>query len=258
MSEFDSWFLGLAVESPISFQVIIPYDQCIVPDDYQTPSNLTTSQMVNILFRLFQNDFLLAITPADLDLLDNHLIDRLLTKAFIPSCKQIKSALDRENFSEEKRQGEYFEKDLYFFLTKKGGETWESLSKPNWDKYFRRCILNWESVSENTQNNATPPNGSIICCANKKTGEKVIAIEHLLEYSQFIPQYIKNSAIWEKFAPWHPTYWKTLPYGCAVSYQSELVEIDENYYETEESTEEKKQAREWYKNITNWYINPRI
>ncbi len=258
MSEFDFWFLELVVQSPVSFLTIIPYDQCIVPDDYQTPSNLTTNQIVDILFRLFQDGYLLAITPADLDSLDTHLINDLLTKAFIPSHEQIKTALDRENFRDYELYKKLCSSDLYFFLTEKGGKQWESWAKPKWNQFFRRCILDWESVSENLWNNSIPPHRSIISCSSQEIGEKIIAIEHLLDYPQSVRYYIENSAIWKKFTPWHPTYWKTLPCGYVVSYQIERVEVNNCIDESQELTEEKIQAREWYQKIVNWYTRIRL
>ncbi len=256
MSKIDCWFLDLAVKTPVSFRTIIPDDQCIIPAPYLTPSNLTTNQIIDILFRLFQDGFLLAIAPADLEFLDAPLINELLTKAFIPSREQIKTVLDRENFRDAELDSEFYSKELYFFLTEKGGKQWEFCSNPKWNKYFRRCIHNWESVSEILRNNYIPPNGSTLCCANRKIGEKIIAIEHLLERPQFIPYPIKDSAIWETLTPWNPTYWKTLPCGYAVSYQVKLVEVDENVKnpnEPQELIEEIKQARKWYDDVTNWY-----
>ena len=260
MSNIDCWFLDLAASFPVTLRLIKPYDQCIFYDPRLTPPNLTTNQIIDILCRLFQNRLLLAITPATFDSLDITLINNLLTKAFIPSREQIKAGLTQGGFSSiRKEDDEYFENNLYFFLTEKGGKQWEYWCQPKWNQFFLRCINSWDSVSEKFHNNSISPHGRVISCANREVGEKIIAVKHLLEYPQpIIPQYIENSAIWEKFTPWHPTYWKTLPCGYAVSYQSELVQIDENYHKTEELTEEKKQAREWYKNITNWYINPRI
>ena len=254
MSQIDCWFLDLTMSYPVTLRLIKPYDQCIVSDPYFTPSNLKTSQIVEILYRLFQDGFLLAITPEDFDSLKTTLIQELLIKAFIPSLEQIKAGLTQGKFSSIRKENDtYFEDNLYFFLTEEGGKQWEYWCKPKWNQFFLRCINSWESVSENLWNNSIPPCGSIISCTDKKIGEKIIAIEHLLDTPQIVAYPIKDSVILEKFTPWHPTYWKTLPSGYAVSYQAELVKIDENYYKTEELTEEKKQAREWYKNITNWY-----
>lgn len=258
MSEFDFWFLDFVVNFPVIFRLIKPYDQCIVLDPDITPYNLTTNQIVDILFHLFQNSYLLAITPADLDSLDIPLINELLTKAFTPSRSQIKAALKQGEFSKKERYSEYYENDLYFFLTEKGGKQWESWAKPKWNQFFRRCILDWESVSENLRNNSISSNGRILRCANREIGEKIIAIQHLLDYPQFVPYYIENSAIWEKITPWHPIYWKTLPCGYVVSYQVEIVEIDNCIDESQELTEEKIQAREWYQKIVNWYTRIRL
>lgn len=219
---------------------------------------MTTNQIVDILFRLFQDGYLLAITSTDLYSLDISLLSKLLTRAFIPSHKQIRGALERDNFKNEKVHGEFHDEELYFFLTKKGGETWEYLFKPKWNQYFRRSILDWEFISENIQNNSIPSNGSIICCADQKFGEKIIAIEHLLNCEQLIVYPIEESIMWEKFSPWHPVYWKTLACGYVVSYQALLVEVDknaENITELKELTEEVYKAREWYMDTVNWYAN---
>ena len=258
MRKVDFWFLNLAVLSPISFLTIMPSDQCIVPDPDLSPFDLSTNQIIDFLFNLFQDGLLLAITPADLNSLKSQLINELLTKAFIPSRKEMKEALDRENFVEVNSYNEFDDKELYYFLTEKGAKKWESVANPKWNQFFRRCILNWESVSENLWNNLIPPHRRIFCCANQKFGEKIISIEHLIDYPEFIYYPIKNSIIWEKFTPWHPTYWKTLLCGYAVSYQFELVEVNKNIEQSDESPElikQKKQARKWFKNISNWYEN---
>ena len=256
IDKIDYWFLELVVQIPLSFLTIIPYDQRLIKDyhDTQTPYNLTTNQIIDILLRLFQEGYLLAINPANFDLLDTHLINGLLTKAFIPSHKQLETALDRTTFHEiESYDNEFDSEDLYFFLTKKGGEIWESWSKPKWNQYFRKDFFQWESVSQKFWNNSIPPHGRLICCADQEVAKKIIANEHLFYRSSILPYAIKNSEIWETLTPWYPTYWKTLPQGYVVSYQVELVEIDENYYETEELTKDKRQAREWYNKIVNWY-----
>ena len=260
MNLIDYWFLNTAIVIPTSFNWIIPYEEYEVSDVYHTPFNLTTNQIVEVMYRLFKDGILLAITSTDLKSLDSELIDNLLTKCFIPSRKEIKTTLEREEelLGDVNLELEYREEELLYFVTQKGGQLWEFWSKPKWNQFFRRCILNWESVSENLWNNSIPPYGSIFCCANQEFGEKIISIEPLLDYPDFIPYPIKGSVTWGKFTPWHPTYWKTLPCGYVVSYQVELVKIDKNTEQSNESPElieQKKQAREWYKNITNWYKN---
>lgn len=254
MSHIDSWFLNLTITYPVTLRLIKPCDQCIVTDPYFTPSSLKTSEIVEILYRLFQDGFLLAITPADFDSLNTYLIQELLKPAFIPSLEQIKAGLTQGKFSSiQKKNNTYFEDNLYFFLTKKGGKQWEYWCKPKWNHFFLRCINSWDSVPEKFYHNSVFPHRIVISCTDKKIGEKIIVIEHLLDTPQVVTHAIKNSEIWETLTPWHPTYWKTLPQGYVVSYQIESVEKEDNINESQELTEEKRQAREWYNKIVNWY-----
>ena len=143
MNLIDYWFLNSTIVLPTSFNWIIPYDEYGISDIDRTLFNLTTNQIVEVMYRLFQDGILLAITSTNLKLLDSELIDNLLTKSFIPSRKEIKAALEqKEELSiDNNLEIEYIEEQLLYFVTKQGGKQWESVANPKWNQFFRRCIL---------------------------------------------------------------------------------------------------------------------
>ena len=120
INKIDCWLLDIAMIHPVTLRLITPYDQCTMPHPRLTPPNLNTSQIEDILYRLFNDGFLLAITPEDFNYFNrNTLINNLLTKAFIPNRQQIKSGLTQVEFSSKNKDGLYFKDNLYFFLTEK-------------------------------------------------------------------------------------------------------------------------------------------
>jgi hypothetical protein len=260
MKKTDYWFLDLAIEIPTSFSLIIPYDRSEVLDIYRTPLDLTLDQIIETMHRLFQDGYLLAITPMNLSSLDTPLISNLSAKGFTPSRRLIKSAFQQEEnlCTEEDLYQEFRDGDLFYFLTEKGGKLWETVSKPKWNQFFRRGSLEWEFMPKFIQNQSPHLNNDTIWCADRDIGTQIIKIEHLLDYPEYVPYPIVGTEKWETITPWHPTYWKTLSSGFAVNYQVEYIELDQNVEYLNESQDfinQRKNAREWYKNIAGWYKN---
>ena len=260
MNKLDYWFLDLAIEIPAPFSLIIPYHRSGVLDIYRTPLDLTLDQIIEAMHRLFQDGYLLAITPMNLRSLDIPLINNLSVKGFIPSRRAIEAAFQQEENSctEEDLYQEFRDGNLFYFLTKKGGALWETLSKPKWNQFFRRGSFEWEFIPKSIQNQSLYLNSNTIWCSDRDIGTQIIKIEHLLDYPEYVPYPIAGTEKWETITPWYPTYWKTLSSGCVVSYQVECIELDKNVEYLNESQDfinQRRNAREWYKNITSWYTN---
>lgn len=260
MNKIDYWFIDSAIGIPQTFHGIIPYDRDFRAHRDRTPGILTTNQIVEVMYHLFQDGLLSAITPTDYQLLDSEHINNLSAKSFSPSRQEIKAALYREeNLSGDSSfEPEFEEDDLIYFVTKQGGELWESVSQPKWNQYFRRNNNEWEFLSTEIWDLYISRKSRIICGADREIIKKIISIEHLLKYPQFIryPIAIAGTEIWQTFTPWYPVYWKTLPCGYLVSYQVELVEVDEKIESANESPElieQIQQAEEWFWDITDWW-----
>lgn len=255
MNKIDYWFIDSAIRIPKTFHWIIPYDQDFIADRDRTPGILTTNQIVEVMYHLFQDGLLSAITPTDYQLLDSEHINNLSAKSFSPSRQEIKVALYREeNVSGDSSfEPEFEEDDLIYFVTKQGGKLWESVSQPKWSQYLRGS-REWETISQEIWYLYFSRKSRIICGADREIIKKRISIEHLLEHPQFIRYPIAGTQIWQTFTPWYPVYWKTLPCGYLVSYQVELVEVDEKIESANESpelVEQIQQAEEWFWDITH-------
>ncbi len=239
MNRFEYWFLDIAVEEVIGFGWIVPDDQygCIAID--RAPLELTIDEIADILHSLFQKGDLMAVSAEDFDDL------RQIKGGFIPSLVEIKAALREEI-------------NLGYYLTLKGGEQWESVSKPKWNQYFH-----WGY--------------NVLMCADRAIGERLLA-EHDLLFADELDSYIiLETSMWEEVVPWQATYWKNLPIGYRVHFQSQSSNEQLEKFSTFDEGEgwvdfirhkdgrverqpqtliaRRKQSQEWYDNIRQWYIN---
>jgi hypothetical protein len=128
---------------------------------------------------------------------------------------------------------------IYYFLTEKGGKTWEEYVKPDWSKYIDEYF---------------DPDNSIV----KITSANVMLINELLriEY-QFPPDNHLSSCIlsetveWEMIYPWQATYWKYLPSGLQISFKVTDSEI--HYYLSDQEIAMRDiQLLEWFSKKKSW------
>jgi hypothetical protein len=214
MNKLEYWFLDTAIENVIGFSWIVPDERnCLAINC--APLDLNIPEIADVLETLFQKGDLLAIVYEDFN----------FYRGFIPSREQIEAGL-------EQRLGV---NNLGYFLTHQGGKRWESISKPDWSKYFT---------------GATGQQEGYLMSASKTLLEKYLEIKSLVS-EQFC---ISGTEVWETLIPWQVTYWKSLPVGYKVHYQyreNEILipsELDESY-------EEYQQANEWLSSARKWYTN---
>jgi hypothetical protein len=242
MNKIHYWLMDKANTYPY-FMALIHYD---VTDHSDIPtviasirSHLTTEVITDIFRDLFSNNYLLGIKSSDLEEIELGYInspnkpplEELILKGFRPSDREIKNALNREQ-----KEGD----ELYYFLTSKGGCLWESIFKPKWNQYLQR---------RTSYDNRF----SLIYCADLNIGEKLLLVDDLRELDRNdndIIQSIPETKKWESFSPWQVVYWKVLPVGYVISYESERIE---NTNQAEELLEEIEKAHEWLIDICNWY-----
>lgn len=245
------WFIDRASRDPHMVALITPYDRYDTPRstinlDYD-PFNLNTKQSIDILMELFEDEILLGIKSGDRDNInENHInsshepkIKELLSKSFMPSREEVRKAIEHEGI-DNTNSDRFSDEELYYFLTPKGGELWESVFKPKWDWYFTR----WSTGDS-----------SVINCTSSNIIEKLLSIQHLLSYhrEKYSRYLVPDTEIWQTLTPWQTLYWKTLCTGYSISYQTKLTEIDEHKNKSQEFREEIRQADEWFRSIQNWY-----
>lgn len=251
MEKTHYWFVDRACRIPHMVSLISPYDQYDTPRtkielDYD-PFNLNTQQSIDILMSLFERGFLLGIMSGDLDEVDDLYINslhapttkELSVKGFIPSREEVRKSIEHKEV--DSSQSDCFTgKRLFYFLTPKGGQLWESIFKPKWNLYRTA----WRTGDFN-----------IINCTNINTIKKLISIQHFINYkpdrcSLSLPS---GTEVWQELTPWQGLYWKSFPTAYSVSFQTSFVETDEHKKESEQFMKEMRKANEWYKHSLKWY-----
>jgi hypothetical protein len=247
VDKISYWFINQAKIAPHMIALITPYDQYDIPRQKVNidcdPFNLNTNDSIDVLMELFSQDFLLGIWSGDLEPIkykwsnSPHAmkIEELCSKAFIPSREEIRKAIANEEIGQhesDKMTG----KCLYYFLTSKGGELWESVFQPRWE-----CALTaWShqdlAIVNGSDLNIIKKYISLHGWFNYKAG-----------YSRFL---IPNTEKCEVLSPWHVKYWKVLPTAYSIRYQISLPEVAKNVnLSQEELIKITKDADDWLKNV---------
>jgi hypothetical protein len=122
-------------------------------------------------------------------------------------------------------------KEIAFGLTKQGGTQWESISRPDWNRFATVRLAN---VNRNDSK------GEIIC-SNR------LSVENWLTPHLF-GSVVEGSETWDVLTPWQATYWKTLPEGHRVKYR---ITFDEFGHDLDEVQRIKAIMQ-----LKKWYVNP--
>jgi len=137
--------------------------------------------------------------------------------------------------------------NAYYYLTREGGALWESLTDPDWNKYFADYSNRVGDMDE-------------FLNQSQKISQNKELIEHLLSLTEYLYDHtiIYGTEIWEDIEFWKPTYWKTLPKAYKVTYQYQHFEccIDSNT--PQECIEKDRQAKRWYPEMLDWYTEPEL
>ena len=118
-------------------------------------------------------------------------------------------------------------------VTGRGGATWETLSQPQWDRFYV------EGYGIN------PYEGEI-------TASERGLVEQLLRrapYDSMVKAIVPESIRWSVLHPWEATYWKQVPIG----YQVEFTYLTRSG--DEEMPLPPKWVRRWYQLRHRWYTH---
>lgn len=241
MDKIDYWFLESAIEDVIGFSWIVPNRIGDIGIN-RKPLNISIDDMARVMQRLFQEGSMLAINPSDLSFLHFEekrklSVELLSKKGFVPSLKQIKNALKYQEI-----EGIYDNEELYYFLTRKGGELWEYFSHPKWEKYINYAV-------EETNIEIIGIDSAII--------KRFLNFYHLLSHDSYNIYYpILDTQKWTEVIPYQCVYWKSFRMGHKVSCQIKSEKVDkEDVNNNKELLNQRKEAKNWYYNITKWYTN---
>ncbi|NOJ95160.1 hypothetical protein HMI51_19750 [Corallococcus coralloides] len=116
------------------------------------------------------------------------------TDALVRTLPEIESALAVSSCKPGRYSG------FWYGLTPEGGAAWESLTRPDWNRY---------STSSRRRREVCIQAGS------REVAEAEFAWQSM-EPSQVL---VPGSEVWTVMRPWPATYWKTLPMGFQVRYR---------------------------------------
>lgn len=128
-----------------------------------------------------------------------------------------------------------------YYLTPTGGDRWSAMSHPDWNKF---CIANVLHIF---------PYEEGILSTRREIVEKLLSIDRFVLLRQHVP----GTEVWKVMEPWQATYWKTLPRGYHVSYQTQKnYELLDEESAPKELVKSYQEARQWYDNLKKWYSVP--
>lgn len=132
----------------------------------------------------------------------------------------------------------------FYYLTPQGGTHWESVTYPDWNRYYTQrlgCGPGEISVSE-----IVSPNHQFI--------EKFLNVDCYVCAVVHAP----GTEVWDVLEPWQATYWKILPRGYIVRYQSRQSDWHIDSDTSPEWVKANDEANKWYYEFTKWYTEPKF
>lgn len=215
------WLLDVVVEHRVSLDSLVSDGD---PNYFnrrfrRSPHGLTPDALYELLVLLFEQGLLLTwpITTAPLGRGE---------PGFSPSRAQIAEALQPQPIT---RFASASSQRLLYGLSAAGGVFWESLSRPDWDRYVLREETHrpiWDEAFDDSPRSYT----------TRRSGRQYVRttsanqqnLEKLLEVDTRILQVLDPDSIQQyTLTQWDATYWKTLNVGYRMEYslwpEAELV-----------------------------------
>jgi hypothetical protein len=129
-----------------------------------------------------------------------------------------------------------------YYLTPKGGSRWESVANPDWSHYI--SMLSGLNESVGTWNTE-------LISSDQQFLEKFFTVD---EHVSTVV-HIDGTEVWDVLKPWQATYWKILPLGYRVRYESREIQICIDSDTPIKWLEANDTANEWYWDFRKWYTD---
>lgn len=185
----EYWVMDAVLESSLFLSAVVVEN---IEETFNREGHgLNYSQLVDTLYCLFQRGNLIAYYHQNIQ---NYYLNR---NTFIPNKTEIIAGLKGNLVA-----------NICYKLTAQGGAKWESVSNPNWNRYYTPIYSERET-----------DNKSYVAGGSRRILEEFLAFEIA---NPFRTVNI-NSIEWALLEPWKATYWKTLPIGYQLSYSAEDI-----------------------------------
>ena len=218
MKKAEYWFLDAAIrlKIPLNWLSASNVDEILNRPHH----NLSAPELLVILERMFERgDLFLEYA--------NRYEPSYRTQA--PSRSEIEAALYMTHDEWIARP-----EQVFYGVTGRGGAKWETLSHPQWDRFYDEGY------------GIDPYEGEIIA-PDRGLAEQLLA---LVPYDSFVKAIVPESIRWSVLQPWETTYWKQLPIGYHVDFtylpRSEDKEI---------TPPPPEWVRMWCQRTRRWYTN---
>jgi hypothetical protein len=198
ISQCKYWLLDSALYRIIHTSSVIPNNFC---DGVEVPpfgAIFSVDEVTTSLIELFNDGYLLAATDRPIEL-----------NSFIPSQSQIEMATRTKNDMN-------YDNGFYFYLTKKGGKKWESLSKPKWDTYTQ--MRGGHELEEGSGIYEAIFIAKQLPWLRKRISNLLGDPDENI-YNYMYPHVIESRIL--TIVPYQPIYWKNLGrcYGCQIKFR---------------------------------------
>ena len=181
---------------------------------------LKFDELVNTLCRLFDKG----------DLIAERVEQRVRLGEFVPTRDEVISGLSylppKRLIKSDASSGS----EIYYGLTTHGGERWEAVARPDWNRFVDASI-------------GLDPNDGIIIASNRTLVEKFLALNPYISTGISV---IAGSERWDLLEPWEATYWKTLPRGHRVTYDYKLQEESRVIQQSLEVSQFLEEINNWF------------
>ena len=121
-------------------------------------------------------------------------------------------------------------KTTYYGLTAAGGEAWEKVARPDWDRYIDSSF-------------GTEPDAGEVICADPARAERYLFSPY--QEHQPLPDCVRRDCL----EPWPATYWKTLPAGHRIRFLYDSGRPVHPKY----GTDAWAKRRAWLEDANHWF-----
>ena len=191
-----------------------------VAGDWQLPHD----ELAIAANRLFKNGYILALFPTE---------KGVNVEDVILNMSQIQAHLNGKL-------------PAFYYLTPQGGAKWESVSNPNWNRFYRGRFSSEHDIETGLSE------AEVISCSPE-------LIENHLRVSGYLDGLVRipETVIWSEIKPWQATYWKTLPKAYKVNYKYQFIKRSQDINNPKER-ELDREIKNTLSEMQRWYTEPKF
>lgn len=229
------WLLNLAIECSISLRVLFPF-RWPTCNAREIP-NVQPVELARNLLELFDSGLIFVYSYADESATTRSNLSSVLER-FVALSHDLETSSDPRSESRNQVRANP-ELQLSFKLTAPGGESWERVARPEWDRFI-------------TGYTTSPPYGETGPSEGELTSPDR---DLLLAWMGWYPEVRREKILvetikWESKADFEVLYWKRLPFVYRAIFKVETAEARWKSYEVPQWFDN------WWTQSLHWHKEP--